>query len=55
MHLNFLASYWWAVLAVFALVVLAFVAASHAKRRSGSHGRMVFVPCCAGCGEHRLT
>ena len=26
MHLNFLASYWWAVLAVFALVVLVFVA-----------------------------
>jgi hypothetical protein len=27
----------------------------HAKRRSGSHGRMVFVPCCTGCGGRRLT
>ena len=40
---------------LFMLGSWAFVAASHAKRRSGSHGRMVFVPCCTGCGGRRLT
>ena len=39
MHFNFLASYWWAVLAVLALVVLVFVAVAGRGAHGGLAGR----------------
>ena len=39
MHLSFLASHWWAVLAIFALVVLVFVAVAGRGAEGGLAGR----------------
>jgi hypothetical protein len=39
MHLSFLASYWWAVAAIFALVILVFVAVAGRGAEGGLAGR----------------